>query len=140
MPVAPPTSGELLQNPLVQEGIAKPWSDSQLADRAQRHEEGGWIFMDTTTGTISVQRQSPGQQAQLDLSSPPLVPGSVVVGKFHTHPNPTSEGWDPGPSAQDQIVDALHGVPDLIRADDGMHTSGPDSRRGGLAGGPGFPP
>jgi hypothetical protein len=34
----------------------------------------------------------------------------------------------------------LFGVPCLIRADDGDHTTGPASRRGGLAGGPGYPP
>ena len=96
--------------------------------------------MDTTTGAISVLRQQAGQQAGIDLSQPPAVPGSVVVAKFHTHPNPTSEGWDPGPSAADARVDLLHGVPDLIQADDGMHVSGPSSRRGGLGGGSGFPP
>jgi hypothetical protein len=40
--------------------------------------------MDTTTGELSVQRQTTGQQAAIDLDSPPIVPGSVVVGKFHT--------------------------------------------------------
>jgi len=34
----------------------------------------------------------------------------------------------------------LLGVPCLIRADDGVCTTGRDSRRGGLGGGPGFPP
>ena len=140
MLIAPPTAAELLNTPVVQEALEQSWSDSDAADPTQRHEEGGWIFSDTTTGYISVQRQVPGQQAGIDLSFPPVVPGSVVVGKFHTHPNPTAEGWNSGPSRQDEIVDARHGVPDFIRADDGMHTSGPDSRRGGLAGGPGFPP
>jgi hypothetical protein len=68
-----------------------------------------------------------------------MVAGSVVVGKFHTHPNPTIEGWEPGPSESDLLTDASHGVPDLIRADNGVYVSGPDQRRGGLAGGPGFP-
>ncbi|PWU10185.1 MAG: hypothetical protein C5B50_25995 [Verrucomicrobia bacterium] len=63
----------------------------------------------------------------------------MVVGKFHTHPNPTAEGWEPGPSAADLYVDEMHGVPDLIRADNGIYASGPTSRRGGLAGGSGFP-
>jgi hypothetical protein len=135
-----PTTAALLSDPVVQPAVEQAWQDSQSGDSICRHEEGGWIYMDVTSGQISVQRQVPGQQAEIDLDSPPIRPGSVVVGKFHTHPNPTSEGWDPGPSRQDQIVDALHGVPDLIRADDGMHTSGPDCRRGGLAGGPGFPP
>ena len=39
-----------------------------------------------------------------------------------------------------QVIDERHGVLDLIRADDGIHLSGPESRRGGLTGGPGFPP
>lgn len=105
-------------------------------DTTRRAVGSTWI---TTTGEITVRHQTAGQQASIDLSRPPLVPGSVVVGKFHTHPNPSSEGWTPGPSRRDRQVDALHGVPDLIRADDGVHVSGPESRRG-LAHGPGFPP
>lgn len=96
--------------------------------------------MGVTSGEIAVRRQAAGRQASIDLSSPPILPGFIVVGKFHTHPNPTSEGWAPGPSRRDLKVDAIHGVPDLIRADNGVHVSGPDARRGGLSGGPGFPP
>lgn len=139
-PTRPPTAAELQSNPAVQQAVEQAWNDSQPTDAAHRHEEGGWIYQDTTTGEITTRRASSGQQAGIDLSNPPEVPGSVVVGKFHTHPNPTSEGWDPGPSGQDRNVDARHGVPDLIRADDGNHVSGPDSRRGGLGGGAGFPP
>src|SRR5271157_1251933 len=104
MPDVPPTAAELLNHPVVQEAIEQAWSDSRPADATGRHEEGGWIFIDTTTGEISVQRQTAGQQAAIDLDRPPIEPGSVVVGKFHMHPNPTSEGWDPGPSRHDQIV------------------------------------
>jgi hypothetical protein len=95
--------------------------------------------MNSESGEIAVRRQSAGQQASIDLSRPPILPGFVVVGKFHTHPNPSSEGWHPGPSRGDLKVDVLHGVPDLIRADDGIYVSGPDRRRGGLMGEPGFP-
>lgn len=135
-----PTAAELQANPIVLQAIEQAWIDSQPSDPLLRHEEGGWIFLDTVTGQISVRRQSSGGESEIDLGSPPTVPGSVVVGKFHTHPNRTSEGWEPGPSKHDEITDAMHGVPDLIRADDGIHVAGPDSRRGGLAGGPGFPP
>ena len=134
-----PTATELLACPIVQGAIEQAWNDSLPTDSARRHEEGGWILVETATGEISVRRQAAGRQAAIDLDSPPTVEGCVVVGKFHTHPNPTSEGWEPGPSRHDEIVDDLHGVPDLIRADDGVHISGPRSRRGGLAGGPGFP-
>lgn len=138
--VPTPTVASLQNNPTVQQALEQAWTDSQPNDPAHRHEEGGWIYINTTTGEITVLRQTPGQQAGIDLSNPPIVEGSVIVGKFHTHPNPTAEGWRPGPSDQDIAVDARHGVPDLIRADDGVYHSGPDSRRGGLEGGPGFPP
>jgi len=39
-----------------------------------------------------------------------------------------------------QLTAVSRPMPDLIRADDGNHVSGPDSRRGGLGGGAGFPP
>ena len=96
--------------------------------------------MDTATGGITAQRAPRGERDEIDLSAPPLISGRVVVGKFHTHPNPASEGWTTGPSADDRYVDALHGVPDLIRAEDGLHPSGTDRRRGDLTGGPGYPP
>ncbi|HSS48963.1 MAG TPA: hypothetical protein VLX28_08450, partial [Thermoanaerobaculia bacterium] len=124
-----------MKDPTVQRALDQAWKDSQPDDPSRRHEEGGWIYMNTTTGEISIRHQMAGRQASIDLSRPPNIPGSVVVGKFHTHPNPSSEGWALGPSRRDLQVDALHGVPDLIRAEDRIHVSGPDSRRGGLVGG-----
>jgi hypothetical protein len=136
----PPTAAELLQHPVVQEALEQAWLDSLPGDRARRHEEGGWVYMDTTTGSFSVQRATAGGQAVLGLGTPPTVPGSVVVATFHTHPNPSAEGWLPGPSTADTHSAWLFGVPCLIRADDGVYTTGPQSRRGGLGGGPGYPP
>jgi hypothetical protein len=86
-----------------------------------------------------VRRAAGGRQASISLADPPEIDGWVVVGKFHTHPNPSSEGWDPGPSPRDRQVDAAHGVPDLIRSDSGVFHSGPDKRRGGLGGNSGYP-
>jgi hypothetical protein len=137
--VLAPTTAELLSETIVQKALDDAWSDSQADDPLRRHEEGGWIFEDTTTGIVAVGRASPGGQASLDLSTPPLVPGSVVVGTFHTHPNPSAEGWDPRPSLDDTQSAWILGVPCLIKADNGIHTTGPNSRRGGLGGGPGFP-
>jgi len=137
---AAPTTAQLQNNPTVQQAMQDAWNDSNAADAAKRHEEGGWIYANTTTGEITTQRAVPGAQASISLNHPPEVPGSVVVGKFHTHPNPTSEGWDPGPSPPDVANATRHGVPSLIQADDGVHSTGPDSRRGGLAGDPGYPP
>ena len=134
-----PTTSELLNDPGVQQGLELAWTDSLPSDPARRHEEGGWIYTDTTTGTISVQRAPAGARAALDLNLPPVVNSSVVVATFHTHPNPSAEGWHPGPSVEDTQSAWLFGVPCLIRADDGIHTTGPDSRRGGLQGSSGYP-
>jgi len=138
-PTQAPTVAELLACQEIQAAMRQAWADSLPGDPANRHEEGGWIYMDTTSRQIAVLRASPGRQSTLDLRNPPLVAGSVVVATFHTHPNPTAEGWAGGPSGFDELsADAL-GVPCLIRADNGDHTAGPESRRGGLTGNPGFP-
>jgi hypothetical protein len=135
-----PTATELLNHPTVQQAIEEAWRDSLPHEPRSRHEEGGWIYIDTTSGEILVRRAPAGFQAELVLDNPPETPGAAVVGVFHTHPNPTAEGWAGGPSEADRRADERGGVPDLIRADDGMYVSGPESRRGGLAGGPGYPP
>ena len=138
-PLQAPTAAELLAAPEIQAPLQQAWIDSLPGDAANRHEEGGWIYMDTTTGQITVLRAPPGGQNTLDLHNPPLVAGSVVVATFHTHPNPTAEGFFGGPSGFDQLsADAL-GVPCLIRADNGDYTTGPERRRGGSTGNPGFP-
>jgi len=134
-----PTIAELLANPIVQQALEQAWVDSLPQDVAGRHEEGGLVYVDTTTGVISIQRAPVAGRAVFDVSAPPIVAGSVVVATFHTHPNPIAEGWEPGPSTSDTLSADLLGVPCLIRAEDGIHTTGPDLRRGGLTGNPGFP-
>jgi hypothetical protein len=96
-----PTIADLLRDPTVRRALEDAWADSVTDDPARRHEEGGWVYADAASGTMSVRRAPAGGQALLDLGSPPVVPGSVVVATFHTHPNPSAEGWDPGPSAAD---------------------------------------
>lgn len=134
-----PTAKELEALPVVYAALAQAWLDSKPADRKKRHEEGGWVYLNVVTGEVSTVRAPAGVQTAVDLSHPPTFSDCFVVGKFHTHPNPSDEGWFPGPSTRDKIVDAVHGVPDLIQADNGVYHSGPDRRRGGLSGSPGFP-
>lgn len=134
-----PTALELLAQPLVQQALDGAWVNSCPLHPDNRHEEGGWIYLNPTTGEIRVERATSGSQAAIDLNNPPIPMGFLVVGKFHTHPNPAAEGWVTGPSQTDLNTDAFHGVPDLIRAEDGIHLSGPDRRRGGLVGDPGYP-
>lgn len=139
MSLAAPTTNELTTHPLVQRALDDAWNDSWPADPSRRHEEGGWVFVDVASGAVSTRRAPAGLRAALDLNSPPVLPGCVVVATFHTHPNPSAEGWNPGPSPADTRSPHLLGVPCIIRADDGIHTTGPISRRGGLTGEPRFP-
>jgi len=134
-----PNIGELLIHPVVHEALEQAWKDSIVSDPIRRHEEGGWIYCDTLANITSVRRAPAGRRAALDLNSPPLITGSVVVATFHTHPNPKAEGWTLGPSPADTESAWLDGVPCLIRAEDGIHFTGPEARRGGLAGNAGFP-
>src|SRR5689334_20763900 len=106
-----PTISELLQAPIVQQAIEQAWLDSEPADARRRHEEGGWVYADTSSGSLSVRRAPSGAQAMLDLGAPPFVTGSVVVSTFHTHPNPTAEGWNPRPSDADTRSAGLLGGP-----------------------------
>src|SRR5258708_7348791 len=96
-PLVPPTATELSNDPVVIQAIEQAWIDSQAGDAINRHEEGGWIYMNTTTGTFLALLAPAGALFGIDLSQPIVVAGAVVVGKFHTHPNPTAAGWTPGP-------------------------------------------
>jgi hypothetical protein len=134
-----PTIAELVTDGVVLTALERAWVGSRPEDPAARHEEGGWVYFDPTTATTDVRRAATGGAADLDLSDPPVVPGSFVVATFHTHPHPASEGWETGPSDADTSSAWILGVPCIIRAEDGIHTTGPNSRRGGLTGNPGFP-
>src|SRR5438046_1508826 len=99
-----PSAAELEANPIVHAALEAAWVDSLPPDPVYRHEEGGWIYLDPTAGEITIERARPGRRAAIDLRNPPELPGRFVVGKFHTHPNPASEGWDSGPSERDRLV------------------------------------
>jgi hypothetical protein len=139
-PTLPPTASELLAHPEVIQVLGEAWVDSQVDDPTDRHEEGGWVYMDLSSGVIATRRAPAGTRSRLSLANPPLLPNHVIVGTFHTHPNPASDGWSTGPSLQDQRAANYSGVPWLIRAEDGDHSTGPIRRRGGLLGSAGYPP
>ncbi len=158
-----PTYNQLIRNGAVQAALAAAWTASNPAPRLTnapatgQHEEGGWVYMNLITGGLIIRRQAAGAAASIDLSAPPNVANSIVVAKFHTHPNlnPPAAAipaglpvWRTLPSTGnngDVGVDQRHGVPDIVV---GSHDpnpatfvfmqSGPD-RRAHLAGNRGLP-
>ena len=71
-PTQAPTAADLQADPVVQSALAQAWTDSQPSDPTQRHEEGGWIYMNTATGSLTVQGAPRGTQNELELGQPLL--------------------------------------------------------------------
>jgi hypothetical protein len=97
-PTRSPMDTELMADRTVREAMQAAWSETRADEpgRLRTQEQGGWIYIDLRTGAITVQRArpfalgSPGGTYRIRLSNPPLVPGSVIVGVFHTHPTGSS--------------------------------------------------
>lgn len=142
-----PTYWQLIGEPVVRGAVRGAWNDSNVAVPAPgttQHEEGGWVFLNLITGNLMTRRAARGAGAAIALTTPPPVTDSIVIAKFHTHPN-LGPGWIAGPSGQDTTVDAAHGVPDIVAGTIGvdparfdLFPSGPD-RREHLAGNRGLP-
>jgi len=90
-------------------------SNASIHPNHGQHEEGGWIYLNIITGGLSVTRQVAGAGAAINLSAPAVQADSVVIAKFHTHPN-LGPHWVHGPSGADTTNGALHGVPSVVIA------------------------
>ncbi len=146
-PTKAPTGAELKNNPAVQGALKNAYNASNPGDVKNAHEEGGWIYMNRTTGNIyALPKQPPGPKGtlskgylEIDLNHPKLIPGSVVVGTYHTHPAVPGRTAPPGPSVPDDLNEAQkQGVPGLVIDPSGIHDYGPTRRRN-LDNGLGFP-
>jgi hypothetical protein len=73
-PTRPPSGSELLVYPLVIQALVEAWADSQVNDPISRHEEGGWIYMDLSSGETQTRRASRGTRNRLSLGNPVLLP------------------------------------------------------------------
>lgn len=56
------------------QAMDEAWVNSQGNDPDDRHEEGGWIYMDLTTAAIVTRRAPTGTRSRLSLANPPLLP------------------------------------------------------------------
>ncbi len=152
------TYWEMIGEPIVRAAVRAAWNDSHPAVPGvgtTQHEEGGWVFLNLITGALAARRAAGGAGAAINLTAPPTLTDSIVIAKFHTHPN-LGPGWVAGPSnippaapglhpTGDVPVDAAHGVPDIIAGTNGINPavfqffpSGPN-RRAHLAGNRGLP-
>ncbi|MFO0805226.1 MAG: hypothetical protein U0791_19145 [Gemmataceae bacterium] len=134
-----PSAEELKEHPVVKAAFAAAWADSFPDDSALRHEEGGFIYANPTTGEIIVRRAPPGLMRLLDLTHPPSVPGAFLVATYHTHPNPIALGWNPDPSDDDRELAEGSGLPWFVISELGVDFAGPSRRVNGLSGSPGYP-
>ena len=64
----------------MRQALEEAWSASQPNDPANRHEEGGWIYLDLISGEVSIRPAPRGTQAEIILDAPPEISGSVIVG------------------------------------------------------------
>ena len=134
-----PSASELQADPTVQTAFAAAWADSFPDDPLWRHEEGGYIYYNPSTGTISVRRALPGLRSELDLSFPPTVNDCYLVGIFHTHPTSAALGYMPDPSRADHKLAGGAGIPFFTIHEDQTYVIGPERRVGGCSGPSGYP-
>jgi hypothetical protein len=134
-----PSAADLQANPVVQAAFAAAWADSLVDDAVLRHEEGGYLYSNVTTGAVIIRRVLPGERDAIRLHQPPILPDCFLVATFHTHPNPLAEGWIPEPSPEDREGAAETGMPWFVITELGVLHVGPDRRVGGLTGPGGYP-
>jgi len=134
-----PTATELEAHPVVRAAFAAAWADSFPDDPALRHEEGGFVYYNPTNADVAVRRVLPGRKDELRLPAPPVLQNYYVVATFHTHPNPSSEGWIPDPSPEDREGAYEIGVPWFVVTEFDVFVAGPERRVGGLNGPSGYP-
>ena len=117
-----PASGALLADPTVQAALSTAWAACGASMTIPGvpappgvHEEGGYIYMDVISATISTSMAKPGARASLPLNDPDPPDESITIGGFHTHPN-VGPGWGaPFASPPDISWSTRNGIPLLIR-------------------------
>ena len=118
-----PGGGALIGDGTVQGSLAAAWTASNPAivakppavAPANLHEEGGFIYLNIVTNTITTDRVSAGAQASLPLNSPSPPENAVTVGGYHTHPNVGPDWGAPFASGADVNWATRNGIPLLLR-------------------------
>src|SRR5262245_9529877 len=92
-PTCAPTAAELQSDSVVQQALEQAWLDSDPGDPAYRHEEGGWIYLDTTTGRLRLSGLSEGLSLQSTSANRRPWPGpSSLASSTRTRSRPPRAG------------------------------------------------
>jgi len=125
------TGFECTRNKVIFAAIEEAWADSNYASLPViRHEHGGWIYQANKKGddTIKVLSAPTGKYRTIDLRNPPQMVGFSVIANYHTHPNPSFEGFRARESDADLGLQIKYNVPGLLRSEEGMSWYGPIRR------------
>jgi len=97
-----------LGDPCIIAELNRAWHESQADDPMSRHEEGGYVVMNSD-GACGVERWPRGGQFRIQPPPPDRgnrYNGKVIIATFHTHPNPpvdeAGRAWEQAPSQSDQ--------------------------------------
>jgi hypothetical protein len=106
--MGPENTVDPLDDPAIVAEMAQAWQESLSDDPVERHEEGGFVVLNSE-GLYAVERWPRGGQSRilpLPLDAHNCYNGRVVVAAFHTHPNPPideiGQNWEQGPSQSDR--------------------------------------
>jgi hypothetical protein len=145
---------ELMRDPQVIRALDQAWRDTNadVIPVTAASEQGGWIYMNLRTGRLTIIRKDnpllpperPGENQRgafkIRLDPCVIVPGSILVACFHTHPSVPFTGSD----GDDRDLGVQYGVPGIIRGRNIQYDFvGPERRAGDFhtaARFPGFPP
>lgn len=116
---------EILQDPVVQEGLDRAWRDSREGTENE-HEEGGWIIHVYEDGSedqpcreyrTDIERWPVGGEDGISPTPKPTGDNMRVVAEFHTHPGPAFEFdyYNHVPSIEDLRVSEQNKIPGIIR-------------------------
>ena len=146
----PPTGAQMIGDPTVQAALASAWAASNPAIVPSGgpvppgvHEEGGFVYQNLITGSLTTSRVAAGSQASLPLNNPKPPANSITVGGFHTHPNVGAAWGPPFPSPADTKWATRNGIPLIFRGAHPLVANVSDGDTGPtrlhLAGSTGFP-
>lgn len=133
----PTTSPSFNTFPTTQQVITTDaWLHERMEDEYTRSdpgsthalERGFWIMRKDATGEVTTRPFTGSATGHSLVPGPvPHRTGETAIGFFHTHPNPTSQAWEPNPSVADTNFAAGAHLMGIVRSDLGYHPFGAGS-------------